>query len=152
MAFTFHGIGTKTYGERDYWPDGSFITTEWFVVAYLPISPSVSMRISYARNSPYAKYDSAGYYIYETKPVNRKQVFSTYLWFGSIIALVVLPATYKDSIEALVVDSDRAAELWLVLMATILVLPYVLRRLAKRRKTQKWKRMNAGLESPADEE
>lgn len=107
------------YGERDYWPDGSFVTTEWFVVAYVPISPSVSMRISYTRNSPFAKYDSAGYYIYETKPVNRKQALSTYLWFGSIIALFALAATYQDSVAALVGDSDKAAELWLVLMATI---------------------------------
>ena len=98
MAFTFNGFGTMVYGERDYWPDGSFVTTEWFVVAYVPISPSVSMRISYTRNSPYAKYDSAGYYIYDTKPVNRKQVLSTYLWFGSIIALIVLAARYQDSV------------------------------------------------------
>ncbi len=152
MAFTFNGIGTMVYGERDYWPDGSFVTTEWFVIAYVPISPSVSMRISYARNSPFAKYDSAGYYIYEAKPINRKQVLSTYLWFGSIIVLFVLAAKYQDSLVALVGDSEKAAELWLVLMATILVLPYVLRRLAKRRKMQKWKRMNAGLQSPVDEE
>jgi hypothetical protein len=152
MAFKIHGIGTMVYGERDYWPDGSFFTTEWFVVAYVPISPSVSMRISYTRNNPFPKYDSAGYYIYESKPVNRKQVLSTYLWFGSLISLFVLIVGYQDSLVGLIGDSDKAAELWLVLLGTILVLPYLLRRLAKRRKMQKWKRMNAGLQSPVDEE
>ena len=32
MSFTFHGIGMMVYGERDYWPYGSFVTTEWFAV------------------------------------------------------------------------------------------------------------------------
>jgi hypothetical protein len=106
MAFTFHGLGTMAYGERDHWPDGSFITTEWFVFAYLPVSPSVSMRISYTRNSPFAKYDSAGYYIYETLPANRKQVFSTYLWFVSIIATVVLMANYQNVLTPVIGVAD----------------------------------------------
>jgi hypothetical protein len=152
MAFTFHGIGTKTYGERDHWPDGSFVTTEWFVVAYLPISPSVSMRVSHTQPGPFAKLDREGYYIHKTVPANRKQVVSTYLWFASVIATIVLWAEFQNVLEKYVGDADNAAGLWLMLMAILLALPFTLRWLAKRRKMQKWKRMNAGLESPSDEE
>jgi hypothetical protein len=152
MAFTFHGIGTKTYGERDHWPDGSFVTTEWFVVAYLPISPSVSMRVSYTRSSPYARYDREGYYIHETLPANRKQVVGTYLWFASVIATIVLWAEFQNDLEKYVGDADNAAGLWLLLLAILLALPFTLRWLAKRRKIHKWRRMNAGLEPSVDEE
>ncbi len=42
MAFTIHGVGIRAYGERDYWPDGSFVTTEWFVIAWIPLLPTGS--------------------------------------------------------------------------------------------------------------
>src|SRR5271155_5790405 len=35
VAFIIHGIGTMVYGQRDYWPDGSYITSEWFVLAWV---------------------------------------------------------------------------------------------------------------------
>jgi hypothetical protein len=72
MAFVVHGIGTMLYGERDYWPDGSHITTEWFVLAWLPIIPLYSKRISYTRGG-YARYDArGGFYVHETMGVDPK--------------------------------------------------------------------------------
>ena len=85
MAFTFHGVGTMVYGERDYWPDGSFVTTEWFVVAYVPIAPIISKRVSHTRNSDYSTYDD-GYFVYETLPLDRRQVVSVYGWLAAISA------------------------------------------------------------------
>ena|ERR1035438_8013007 len=152
MAFTIHGIGMMVYGERDYWPDGSFVTTEWVVFAYLPIAPIISERISYTRNSDYATYDSNGFYVYETTPSNRKQVVGTYAWFASFLALFFAWIYFKGAIETQIGDADKAAELWLTMLAIILALPYTLRRLAKRRKMRKWKRINAGLESPSSDE
>jgi Na+/melibiose symporter-like transporter len=147
MAFTFHGIGLMVYGERDYWPDGSFVTTEWFVVAYLPIAPIISKRISYTRNSDYATYNSSGYWVYQILPNNRKQVLSIYLWFASLLALFFGWIYFQTAIEMWIGDADRAAGMFLATFGTILALPYVLRRLAKRRKERQWKRINAGLES-----
>ena len=152
MGFVFHGLGTMTYGEQDYWPDGSFVTTEWFVVAYLPIIPSLSMRLSYTPNAPYATYDSDGYFIYETLPIKIEQVLGTYAWFTLFVGIFVAWGKFHDLIEKRVGNADLAAGLWLLLLALILALPFALRRLAKWRKMQKWKRMNAGLEPFSYEE
>jgi len=145
MAFVFHGIGTMVYGERDYWPDGSFVTTEWFVVAYVPIAPIISKRISYMHNGEYATYDASGYFVYETLPLDRKQVASVYGWFAAIIAPFVVLVTFPDALAKLLGDKDRAAALCLLLAAIAFVSPYFLRRWAKRRKMQEWKRQSLGL-------
>ena len=44
MAFTFNGFGTRYYGTR--WDtDGSYITTKWIVVIYVPIVPLGSVHV-----------------------------------------------------------------------------------------------------------
>ncbi len=47
MPSTLNGIGTKFYGQRDFSPDGSYITTEWFVFIYIPLIPLKSLRVRY---------------------------------------------------------------------------------------------------------
>jgi hypothetical protein len=95
MQFQFHGIGMM-YGERGYWPDGSFVTTEWFAVAWVPIFPICSKRVSYAQNSAYAVYDHRGYWVHETSGPDLTQVLSTYEWFGSFFAIVAVWANFQD--------------------------------------------------------
>src|SRR6266436_1535981 len=104
MAFTFHGIGTMVYGERDYWPDGSFVTTEWFVIAWVPLLPVISKRIGYTRNSDYAVYDASGYWVYEMSPLNRKQVLFTYGWVVSLIAPFAVWSKWQDALAKMVGD------------------------------------------------
>lgn len=145
MAFTFHGIGMMVYGERDYWPDGSFVTTEWFAVSYVPLFPIISKRISYTRNSDHATYDSSGYYVYELLPLNHKQVVSVYAWFAAVIAPVVLWSTFQDELTKLLGDEDLSAGACLAFSAIAFVSPYFFRRLAKRRKMEEWKRESMGL-------
>lgn len=152
MAFLFHGIGMTVYGERDYWPDGSFVTTEWFVFAYLPIAPIISKRISYTQNSPYSTYDAGGFYVYEIRPLNLKQVISTYLWFASFLVCTLGWIYFQDVIERRIGDTDTAAGMWIAVLLTLILLPYALRRMAKRRKVQQWRRMNAGLEPYSSDE
>ena len=53
MPFTLNGIGTTLYGARDFQPDGSYITTEWFVFIYVPVAPLKSMRILRPDNKKY---------------------------------------------------------------------------------------------------
>jgi hypothetical protein len=145
MALVFHGIGTMVYGERDYWPDGSFVTTEWFVVAYVPIAPIISKRISYTRNSDYAAYDPGGYFVYETLPLDRKQVLSVYSWFVAVVSPLVLWSAFQEKLAKVLGDEDRAAGLCLFLTAVAFVWPYFLRRWTKYRKRQEWRRQSLGL-------
>jgi hypothetical protein len=123
MAFVVHGIGTMAYGERDYWPDGSFVTTEWFVVAWLPIVPLCSKRISYSRNSDYATYDTGGYWVYETMAVDRKQALFVYGWFAAVLAPFIVWGTFQEALAKLVQDEDRAAGLCLLSSAIAFVFP-----------------------------
>lgn len=47
MPDTFLGIGTKEYGRRDVEPDGSYVTTKFFVIFYLPVWPLETRRVRY---------------------------------------------------------------------------------------------------------
>jgi len=40
-----NGFGTRIYGERDFLPDGSFVTTKWVIFLWIPILPLSSMRV-----------------------------------------------------------------------------------------------------------
>lgn len=40
-----NGTGTRVYGKRDFWTDGSFVTTEWITFLWVPLIPVRSMRV-----------------------------------------------------------------------------------------------------------
>lgn len=52
MPYAFNGIGTTFYGKRDFHADGSFLTTEWVCLLYLPIFPLQSLRVRYLAGAP----------------------------------------------------------------------------------------------------
>jgi hypothetical protein len=85
MPFTFNGIGTSNYGKRDFRPDGSYITTEWFVLVFAPIFPIKSRRVLPAGKSKfYGIFYSSQYLILEKTPMNWKQVGSVYGWYAAL--------------------------------------------------------------------
>jgi hypothetical protein len=45
MPSTFNGVGTKFCGRRDEGADGSYVTTEFFVVGNIPLVPLRSWRV-----------------------------------------------------------------------------------------------------------
>ena len=44
MPRMINGVGTRFYGECDWRRDGSFQTTEWLVLMYVPVVPFKSLR------------------------------------------------------------------------------------------------------------
>ena len=44
MAFTLNGFGTRYHGTK-WLPDGTFVTTKWFVFLYVPLIPISSVRV-----------------------------------------------------------------------------------------------------------
>jgi len=46
-----NGMGTTTYGKRDFLSDGSFVTTKWVVFLWIPILPLSSMRVKPVQQS-----------------------------------------------------------------------------------------------------
>ncbi|SRR6266568_3659128 len=86
MPFTFNGIGTTYYGARDFLPDGTYTTTEWFTFIYVPVIPLQSLRLRPSdRSTNLVVYSSTQYFIYSKGRPNLKQVLSIYSWLAGFI-------------------------------------------------------------------
>jgi hypothetical protein len=84
MPFTFRGVGTCNYGSRDFRPDGSYVTTQWFVFLHLPIIPLKSERIlPVGKNWGFLLLGSRRYQVLERVPLNIFQIFMVYGWFAT---------------------------------------------------------------------
>jgi hypothetical protein len=88
MQFVFNGLGTTLYGKRDIRNDGSHITTEWFVIFYVPIIPLQSMRINHIDGDKFfLAYSSSSYKIVEYLSLCVPQILHTYLYLFSLLTL-----------------------------------------------------------------
>ena len=134
MPFSANGVGWTYYGQRDLGPDGSFITTEWFIVFHLPIFPLRSHRaISHGTQSVLGPFYQKEHYSL-SKPMrpNVKQVLSTYAFACALVGLcvyvIVNYAALATKFGAAVVIGGIIASLFVFLL-----LPGFLRRWAIRR-------------------
>jgi hypothetical protein len=151
MAFTFQGIGTRFYGQREFEPDGSYITTKWFVFLYVPIIPLRSLRVidqgagDYKVMLPPVVMGSSVRYavLQETSP-NPPQVLSIYgfvllcaawfvglMWFMRVMMDSLLPKYFSErplAFTAIIVT------VWATFIIPVL-LPRILRSHAKRTKS-----------------
>ena len=121
------------------------MTTQFLRVAYLPLFPIISKRISYRCISDYSSYDTDGYFVCELLPLDHRQVLSVYGWFAAVIAPLLIWGSFQDQLTNWAGDEDVAAGLCLLSSAVAFVLPYFLRRWAKHRKAEEWKRQSLGM-------
>ena len=137
MAYTLNGIGTTFYGQRDFRPDGTHITTEWFTIFYFPIIPLCSLRVRYrgpGKSRWQLGFGSAdSYAVYEKSFPNWKQVLCTY-------GYVSFMAAWGYFVGASVASHYPRAfeeEIGVLLVAIICLIPFptpwVLRHFAQRR-------------------
>ncbi len=94
MASSFNGTGTRFYGEREYWPDGSYITTQWVSFVYIPLLPLRSLRLRHDRTTTIPQLHGIGSTAhFEVKAkirLNWKQVGSTYLYLIAVAGLFLI--------------------------------------------------------------
>jgi hypothetical protein len=45
MPFSLNGCGTRYYGRRDVQQDGSYVTTNWVSLFFVPVLPIASYRV-----------------------------------------------------------------------------------------------------------
>ncbi|SSY80689.1 hypothetical protein [Alysiella crassa] len=124
---TINGFGTTFYGECDYRTDGTYITTYWIVVAFIPIIPLYSARILYKTAAP---LDNKPQYQYEKLPIHWQQVARIWSFTGVSVLGYVAWAWYMEYINAN--DPIRASSL-VAFAVTMLLLPYFLRYRAKKK-------------------
>jgi hypothetical protein len=91
VAATLNGIGTRFQGTR-WLPDGTYITTEWFVFFFVPLIPLRSVRVLEAS----AAWGGIGYTGQSLKiqpvPLDKGMVLRVYGWIvGGIAGVILLP-------------------------------------------------------------
>ncbi len=90
MANRVNGFWTFYYGERDYRPDGSYLTTLFFCVLYFPIFPLRSERVIPDPNNMEWTLVGPNYYlVLEKRRPHLLQVASVYLCSWTMMALAI---------------------------------------------------------------
>jgi len=140
MAFTFQGIGTTFYGQRDFGMDGSYITTEWVVFLFIPVIPLRSLRVRPdGGESIGIIYQKENYAVFEKNPPNWKQVLSVYLYVGLYLFWCVGLLSNGNSIESFLrrwfsyeTSGYLLATICILGIAVPAVIPFVLRWYARK--------------------
>jgi hypothetical protein len=134
-----NGFGTTYYGMRDFRADGSYITTEWIVLAYFPVIPIRSLRVAYRGPGEQRWYlgfvsSKDKFAVFEKRfPPNWKQVLCTYsylaLWVGWIYF------TFRSSVLMFPHSLETAPGVTVIFIVCILPVPvpWILRRFAQKR-------------------
>ena len=99
MPYTLNGIGTKYYGRREAGPDGSYVTTEWIVLIYLPLIPIGSFRVCPTGKSTNAIVYNSQQFMVKRVPVNWPQIRNIYGVTGAIAATLIGGFTLINYLE-----------------------------------------------------
>lgn len=91
MAYWVGGVGSTYYGRTDYDRDGSFVTTEWLILVWIPIIPVGSYRVwPKIEKRDYFVYSSRRYLATRRVPLCWQQILQMYLLYGAIAGVVWL--------------------------------------------------------------
>jgi magnesium-transporting ATPase (P-type) len=135
MPTSFQGIGTTFYGQRDYQPDGSYITTEFIIFGGIPLMPLKSVRVRYGGATgivfPVAHSEERYAVLATTRP-NIKQVLSIYGFIVFMICWVIALVWVYGTVEGKLDQAAVSALLFLLFVLPAL-LPVALRHAAKRK-------------------
>jgi hypothetical protein len=90
MPSNINGFGTKYYGQRDFRGDGSYVTTNFFCLAFVPVVPLHSVRVIPDPKNSWMPFSRNYYAILEKRWPHPLQVLSIYLWSAAAVAMAVL--------------------------------------------------------------
>lgn len=137
MAYTFNGIGTTFYGQRDFHSNGSFLTTEWVVFFHVPLIPFRSLRVRYQgpaeRRFPIGFGSADSYAVYQKTVPNWKQVLCTYGYVASMIAWVYFIGSTAVSLSPRALDTVFSVSLVFIACIMPVPTPWILRYYAQRK-------------------
>lgn len=81
--YSFMGIGTTLYGKRQVHPDGSYVSTKWFIIFFMPTFPICSYRVWRGETNftgvPLVIWGHKTYYQLIKVGLDKRQVFLTYM-------------------------------------------------------------------------
>lgn len=118
---SINGFGTTFYGECDYQSDGSYTSTYWIILAFIPVIPLYSARILHKEGTRYQ---------YEKIPINWQQVFRIWAFIAAWISGYLMCVMWLNQAQI----SKRIDMLILITYTVIMLsLPSFLRYQAKKR-------------------
>jgi hypothetical protein len=84
LAWSVGEFGTELIGARDFKPDGSFLTTKWIILFWVPLIPLKSLRIRYVgpRRPRLFGGWSSGHVVCSEHSIDIRQVASTYAFMA----------------------------------------------------------------------
>jgi hypothetical protein len=96
MAFTLNGVGTTFYGHR-FLPDGTYSTTEWFILIGIPLFPLRTIQVVEASRPYGTSAFNAQSFSSRPLPLDKAMVAKIYaLEIGALIVIgFVLPAVAR---------------------------------------------------------
>jgi len=128
VARSFNGFGTAIYGKRNFRADGSFLTTKWIVLFWIPLVPLGSMRLRRVEpeRSAFLMLSSSRYHVLSKASPNARQVLYVYGFVASLIVLSVA-----------CVNMSLPDTVGLVLFAALCCVPWIMRKTGKARTDRK---------------
>jgi hypothetical protein len=104
MPYTWSGVGTTYYGRRDKAVDGSYVTTKFVVIFFVPVIPLSSWRVLPVGERRFRVTGfSMGYsqnYQATRVPFSWRQVLNIYLaLIGVVLLAVFLRRLYPPSLK-----------------------------------------------------
>lgn len=122
---SFNGFGTAIYGQREFWPDGSFLTTKWIVLLWIPIIPLGSTRVKKIGRSgaAFPVGWSARYRVYSKQRPDVRQVLSVYGFIAALFLAVCYAASLPESVGV-------------AMLGALCAVPWLVRKAAKARSSK----------------
>lgn len=119
MPASINGFGTTFYGQAEVESDGSFITTTWFILCFIPIVPLASNRLRPLEKPGFFSFGSE-YVVVHELPINFLQVIKTWAYAALLFFALSTVMGGKPS------SPWRAA-----FVIGVMLLPLILRLIAK---------------------
>jgi hypothetical protein len=137
MAYSINGIGTQCYGERDFRSDGSYVTTKWFTILYVPVFPLQSWRVKY-QGAGEARWNlslgsSDTYSIYEKRLPDWRQVSCTYGYMALLVLWTYAVGTAAFTFFPKALNNALYVFLIFAFCTIPVPTPWILRHFARRK-------------------
>lgn len=85
-VFMLNGFGTQPYGKRDFLPNGSYLTTRWVALFWIPVIPLDTFRVrKRERRFWWTTYD-----VLSVSKPDMKQVSNVYGFIVGLLGLMLL--------------------------------------------------------------
>lgn len=92
-------FGTDFYGECGFQPDGSYVSTYWVILFYLPVIPLFSARIVH-KTAAFFRYVAAIQIKYMRIPLCWQQIIRVWLFNSALLAGYALCLTLLENAKA----------------------------------------------------